>query len=137
MTRCDKSRESGPWPIGRACGIAVLQRVVVDIVAEAIELLVVSDDVLPETVLPNAAFATRPSFWGKGDVVCPVVFAKEPDSKIAADPTFHRVGKSPSPRGRLQTQCRWSGSTTIAIVRNGSSFRTDRRTLPRRRTFSS
>ena len=57
-----------------------------DVVAEALEILLVSDDVLPETALPHAAFAPARRVGESGLSFASLPFAKEPDRKIALYP---------------------------------------------------
>jgi hypothetical protein len=57
----NKSMNGGMWPFGRVFNIAMLHRVDVNIVHVVCEILIIANQMFPETALPDATFSLRDS----------------------------------------------------------------------------
>ena len=90
----------------------VVDRIEVDVIKVAREILLVTDPVFPIPTLPDAAFALAGTAGrhrlGTSSGREKVVFIRR-----------QRRAKSPLPSGIVQTVCRWSGRTMIASIVNG------------------
>ncbi len=112
----DVAVEAAVRPVTRAGDVTGLNRIVMDVVEMPFKIVFVFERVFPESGLPDAAAAfLRPPG------------ADRPLGPAAGEPVLRELLLDPppaveypsSPGGRLQSACRCSGRSTIALMVNG------------------
>lgn len=96
----DESIKGRVWPGMGTSGVCVLDRIVMNVVAQAFEFGFVADGMFPETALPDAAFIlflSRIATGGFGSTSGEVVHGERRfDQTPAGGIVFVAVGKSPN-----------------------------------------
>ncbi len=117
-------------PDTRAAHNPVFDRIKMNVIDMAREILLVANGVFPKAPLPDAA--RSPLLRRLVDTRSVAGNDREKADLISR----HRVEKSASSSGKRHIVCKWSGRTTIATVSNGCRVLVYRNAMRRQLIFS-